>query len=90
MGSFRLHGKISLFPEGSHEARPCTHLAEFAPGLGAKFSQIARAKVGQALPLQMTPEVFHRVELRCVSGLLGEVDPPWMPLQVDLLLVKLI
>jgi len=82
MGSISSQRKISLFPEGSHEAGPCTHKAEFAPGLGAKFSQIARAKVGQALPLQMTPEVFHRVELRCVSGQLGEVDPPWMSLKV--------
>jgi len=55
MGSISSQRKISLFPEGSHEAGPCTHTAEFAPGLGAKFSQIARAKVGQALPLQMTP-----------------------------------
>ena len=55
MGSISSQRKISLFPEGSHEAGPCTHPAEFAPGLGAKFSQIARAKVSEALPLQMTP-----------------------------------
>jgi hypothetical protein len=84
LGSIRSQRKISLFPECSHEAGPCTHPAEFAPGLGAKFSQIARANVGQALPLRMTPEVFHRVELRCVSGQLGELDPPWMPLGVGL------
>ena len=55
MGSISSQRKISLFPECSHEAGPCTHTAEFAPGLGAKFSQIARTNVGQALPLQMTP-----------------------------------
>lgn len=58
-----------------------SHLAELSAGFGSEFKQVLGTEVGQGVLLQVSREVFDRVEFGGVSGQLRQVDLPGMTLQ---------
>lgn len=68
LDALRSQSQLGLFPECRDECRSLLHGLELVPGGVAEVIETVGAEVGQAVLLEIGPEVFHRVESRGVGG----------------------
>mgnify|MGYP003347367549 CR=1 FL=1 len=64
----------SLFPTSDDDCRALLGAGELVAGCGLQLGQIVRAVVGQRMPLEPGPQIFHRIQIGRVRRQEGELN----------------
>lgn len=74
MGNFKSQSKLRLLPEGADQGGAALAAAQSASGLATERPEVGGTEVGEGVPLEMRPDILHRIEFWSVGRQLGEHD----------------
>jgi hypothetical protein len=60
--------QVGLFPEGHDKRGSPAHPAQRITSSGAELPEFSRAQVGQFVLFEVAPDMFDRVQFRCIAG----------------------
>jgi len=60
--------QFPLFPERRNERRAALHGAQAVARDGGEFGELLHAQIAELALLQVTPDVFARVQFGCIDG----------------------
>src|SRR5579871_4701580 len=67
--------QLRLLPKRARERRSAWHRAQVAAWADGEIPEIAGAVVGHGVMLQVSPDTFDRIHLRCVGRQVLQGDP---------------
>src|ERR1035438_6627332 len=74
--------QLSLLPERPYQGRTSLHGTQAIARAALQVVEVGGAAVGEFVMLQMSPDVFGRVQFRCVGGQLLDLNRAVQGLQV--------
>jgi hypothetical protein len=77
-----LERQLGLTPEGADQGRAPLHRAQAVARTGFQITEVGGATVGECVILQLTPDVFRRIELGRIGRQLFDLHGAVQSLQV--------